>query len=83
MIGNTVEWCRDKYVENLGVEEVVDPVMDTGTDRVVRGSRYNYSITYARTTYRYGQAPNLNNSSGTIAHSFRVVCPITLKYNEK
>ena len=82
MIGNTVEWCRDKYVENLGVEEVVDPVMDTDavTERVVRGTRYNYSASNARTTYRYGQASNLNNSSGTIAHGFRLVCPAGLKY---
>ena len=82
MIGNTVEWCRDKYVENLGTADLVNPVMDTGDNRVVRGSRYNYSMMYARTTYRYGQTPDLNTTSskGATAHGFRVMCPLTLKF---
>ena len=85
MIGNTLEWCRDKYVEDLGVDDVVDPIGTTGDYRVVRGSRYNYKMSYARTTYRYGQNPSINTTSsetGAVAHGFRVMCPLTLKFPE-
>ena len=71
-------------MENLGTVDVVNPVMDSDEDtyRVVRGSRYNYTMTYARTTYRYGQTPDLNTTSskGATAHGFRVMCPLTLKF---
>ena len=84
MIGNTLEWCRDWFVENLGTEDVVNPVGESGTYRVVRGSRYNYNISYTRTTYRYGQNPAINTSesNGATAHGFRVMCPLTLKFPE-
>ena len=84
MIGNTLEWCRDKYTENLGTEDVENPIGTEGDQRVGRGSRYNYTYGYSRTTYRYGQNPAINTtaSSGAIAHGLRVVCPITFKFPE-
>ena len=42
MIGNGCEWCRDVYVANLGTEDVVDPVITSGSDKhVTRGFRYD------------------------------------------
>ncbi len=83
MIGNTLEWCRDKYKANLGTNEVVNPIGTVGNERVLRGSRFNYSWTpYARTTYRSSDI-TYRSSDQAKAYGFRVVCPITLKYNEK
>ena len=81
MIGNTLEWCRDFYVKNLGTDEVVDPVMKSGEHRVVRGFRYNISSnkSYATTTFRGGENPGIIN--GDDGFGFRVMCPITLKFD--
>ena len=82
MIGNTLEWCRDKYKANLGTNEVVNPIGTVGNERVLRGSRFNYSWTpYARTTYRSSDI-TYRSSDQAKAYGFRVVCPIGLKYNE-
>ena len=82
MIGNGCEWCRDVYVANLGTEDVVDPVITSGSDKhVTRGFRYDISHSkngvYATTTYRGGEINNLIN--GDHGFTFRVMCPITLK----
>ena len=80
MLGNTLEWCRDKYTVDLGTEEVVDPIGTNGTDRVMRGSRYDYSWEpTCRTTYRTADIPN-RTAIQAKAYGFRLVCPIGLKY---
>ena len=91
MIGNTWEWCRDKCIGevnengtkvvymNLGSEEVVDPVGNTGSRRVMRGVRFNYSYEYGRTSYRANDVPNRGNDQ-TQGYGFRVMCPVTLKF---
>ena len=83
MIGNTLEWCRDKYVANLGTNEVVDPVMTTGNERVLRGYRFDRSHnkdgSWATTTYRQGYVENLGSGNNTCG--FRVMCPVTLEFD--
>ena len=81
MIGNTLEWCRDKYVENLGTNEVVNPVTASASNRVLRGFRYDrshnsYSVA---TTYRMSYVDNLGTGNETCG--FRVMCPVTLKFD--
>lgn len=78
MIGNTLEWCRDMYVEDLGADDVVDPVMTTGNNRVLRGFRFDRSWGNATATYRIGYANNLGTGNNTCG--FRVMCPLTLKF---
>lgn len=81
MIGNTLEWCRDKYVENLGTNEVVNPVTASASNRVLRGFRFDrshnsYSVA---TTYRMSYGDNLGTGNETCG--FRVMCPVTLKFD--
>ena len=79
MIGNTYEWCRDKYMENLGTEEVVNPVGTIGDNRVLRGFRFDRSWNNATTTFRANYIANLGSGNETCG--FRVVCPVVLKYS--
>lgn len=83
MIGNTLEWCRDKYTANLGTNEVVNPIGTTGSDRVLRGFRFDRSWNkdgaHATTTYRAHYKENLGSGNETCG--FRVVCPVVLKYS--
>lgn len=44
MLGNVLECCRDDYVESLGTERVVEPVVSgTGRDCVTRGGSFKYN----------------------------------------
>ena len=81
MIGNTLEWCRDFWLDNLGTADVEDPlVVSSSNNRVMRGSRYDYSWKpYARTTYRSADIPN-RSSAQAKAYGFRVMCPVLLKF---
>ena len=81
MIGNTLEWCRDKYVANLGTNEVVNPVTASGSGRVMRGYRFDrtHADNATTTTYRQSYADNLGSGNNTCG--FRVMCPVTLKFD--
>jgi formylglycine-generating enzyme required for sulfatase activity len=81
MIGNTLEWCRDYWVKDLGTNDVVNPVNTVyNGNRTMRGSRYNYVWKpYAHTTYRTADIPN-RSADQAKAYGFRVMCPIQLKF---
>jgi formylglycine-generating enzyme required for sulfatase activity len=81
LYGNTVEWCRDKFVSNLGTNDVVNPVVTTGSDRVLRGSRYDRTWDYAHSAYRGSDVPD-RTSKQAKAYGFRVMCPVTLKFGK-
>ena len=81
LYGNTVEWCRDKFVSNLGTNDVVNPVVTTGTERVLRGSRYDRTWDYAHSAYRGSDVPN-RSADQAKAYGFRVMCPVTLKFGK-
>lgn len=79
MLGNLYEICRDGYIENLGTEDVTDPMIagTNSTQCVERGGNIQRGYTpYARTTHRQVRAVN----SGTVMTGFRFACPLTLKY---
>jgi len=82
MLGNIYEWCLDRYVADLGTEDVTDPLTEQGTGRVIRGSRYNLTWTpYVRTTFRTYQTEG--KAVGQLqGYGFRVMCPLTLKFPE-
>ena len=81
LYGNTVEWCRDKFVSNLGTNDVVNPVVTTGTERVLRGSRYDRTWDYAHSAYRGSDVPN-RSAEQAKAYGFRLMCPVTLKFGK-
>ena len=82
MIGNTLEWCLDTYVADLGEDDVVDPIMSTGSERVLRGSRYDRTWTpYHRSTYRGHDIEDRTYSQAN-AYGFRVVCALGLKFSQ-
>lgn len=82
MIGNMLEWCLDKYVADLGSDDVVDPLTEEGSNRVMRSSRYNYSWTPShRVTYRGSDIEDRAHGQA-MAYGFRVMCPLTLKFPE-
>jgi len=82
MIGNMLEWCLDKYVEDLGSDDVVDPLTEEGSNRVMRSSRYNYSWTPShRVTYRGSDIEDRSHGQA-MAYGFRVMCPLTFKFPE-
>ena len=79
MLGNVYELCMDGWVEDLGTEDVTDPISD-GTLAVARGSNFQRSWTpYARATYR----ASVNVNSQNEMTGFRVACPVALKYPEE
>lgn len=79
LYGNTLEWCRDKYVGNLGTNDVFNPVGQSGDNRVMRGSRCDRTWDYARSSSRSSDIPNRSSGQATF-YGFRVVCPVMLKY---
>ena len=76
MLGNVYELCMDGWVEDLGTEDVTDPISD-GSTAVSRGSCYDRSWSpYARATYR----ASCSVSSSSEMTGFRVACPVALKF---
>ncbi len=71
MHGNTREWCHDWYSSEVYAEPSrVDPIgSEFGTDRVMRGGRWNAHSVSARSAFRYDINPFLRNTQG----GFRVV----------
>ena len=77
VLGNVNEFCMDGYVEDLGTEDVTDPI-NSAAAPLVRGGNFNRTYTpYARVTYR-SHLTAVNSSSEM--SGFRVACPIALKY---
>ncbi|MDF1839580.1 MAG: SUMF1/EgtB/PvdO family nonheme iron enzyme [Planctomycetota bacterium] len=69
MHGNMWEWCLDAlYLYNAGA--VMDPLVTTGTFRVVRGGTFGYPSSACRSASRYGFRPSTNN---LVTIGFRVV----------
>ncbi len=80
MHGNVMEWCLDKYVDNLGSDVVVDPKGDLSSrNRVMRGGHWGdspsgggYTAQGCRSASRCSMSPDRNYNQG--AHGFRLVC---------
>ncbi len=69
MSGNVWEWTNDRYGA-LSSADAMDPVGATsGSDRVVRGGRWDISSAYAAVGYRSSYLA----SSYTYVHGFRLV----------
>jgi hypothetical protein len=63
MLGNVLEWVEDFFGE-YPAEAVTDPQgPGTGTSRVLRGGSWNYNPRYARASYRFRYAPDVQNYS--------------------
>ena len=71
MHGNVREWCYDWYsAEFYGNSPQADPQgPEFGTDRVMRGGRWNTNSVNSRSTFRNDIAPFLRNGFG----GFRIV----------
>ena len=80
MIGNMLEWCLDRYVADLGSDDVIDPLTKEGADRVMRGSRYNYSWAPSHRITNRGSDIEGRSQAQAQAYGFRVMCPLTLKF---
>ncbi len=76
--GNVFEWCLDQwdYSENYpstGTESdaISDPLVTTGSNRVLRGGSWRSSAADCRSGYRIGNIPG----NGNVLYGFRVVFP--------
>ncbi len=78
MHGNVFEWCSDQWdlsenYPSAGTEgtAISDPLVTTGSNRVLRGGSWGYSAVACRSAYRVGDYPDL----GFDYYGFRVVFP--------
>ena len=71
MHGNVLEWCLDSWdgSRNYPASQVVDPYVNSGPDRVIRGGRWRSISGYCRSAFRGGVYP----SYGGDDLGFRVV----------
>jgi formylglycine-generating enzyme required for sulfatase activity len=74
MPGNVYTWCQDTFA-NFTADAVTDPLVTTGTARVIRGGSFYYHKGYLRSASRWGIDPN------TAAYpyiGFRICVPATV-----
>lgn len=64
MHGNVWEWCQDAWMENLAIQPMVDPLVDSGVlvsdakfKRVVRGGSWWLNAGDVRSATRIGELP--------------------------
>ncbi len=79
MHGNVFEWCLDQwdYSNNYQTADtegaaISDPLVTTGSNRVLRGGSWFYSAAACRSASRIGSLPN----NGGDYFGFRVVFPV-------
>ncbi len=75
MHGNVFEWCLDHYHDSYEGAPAdgsawIDPDVDRGTRRMVRGGCWNYFPQFCRSAYRNYYNPDYQNFN----FGFRVVC---------
>jgi formylglycine-generating enzyme required for sulfatase activity len=59
MYGNVWEWCSDLYTDSLPGGSVTNPQgPSSGSNRVVRGGRFDYGPHWCRSAARYGLHPD-------------------------
>ena len=64
MHGNVWEWCWDGYGKYDAKSPAVDPTGATGVpSRVIRGGHGDFTAGDARSSYRYGDAPEDRDTS--------------------
>ena len=73
MPGNVYTWCQDTFA-NFTADAVTDPLVITGTDRVIRGGSYYYHKGYLRSASRWGVDPNKTDCPYI---GFRICVPTT------
>lgn len=61
--GNVWEWVEDWYGTYPSTAQTNPPGVSTGSDRVVRGGGWGYSLLYARSANRYFGSPDIRNGN--------------------
>lgn len=73
MHGNVCEWCLDWYVQNLGINYVIDPVgAASGTQRIYRGGGWQTGALRCVSAFRAPWCPPPSTNSVNIG--FRLAC---------
>ncbi|NMB21748.1 MAG: formylglycine-generating enzyme family protein [Firmicutes bacterium] len=64
MHGNVSEWCLDRWQNDLGSSDQIDPPGAASEFHLVlRGGCWNYSAGYCRSAYRYMNSPSSRGSN--------------------
>jgi formylglycine-generating enzyme required for sulfatase activity len=58
MYGNVWEWVQDVYEKDLSQIPSTDPVVSSGSTRVIRGGSWGSSARGLRSAYRRGYSPS-------------------------
>ena len=79
MHGNVLEWCLDQwnYIDNYPTADtegtaIPDPLVTTGSYRVLRGGSWLNNAAVCRSAYRFGRNPDDADAN----YGFRVVLPL-------
>jgi sulfatase modifying factor 1 len=62
MHGNVSQWCQDFYAEEYPKGDAIDPLGETGENRVIRGGSWIDNPLECRSAYRGGCKPVLRHS---------------------